>query len=68
MYVADTRSAWPSNLLAMSGRQMCSYVRAPDSRVISCCDADEVRVWQPSDYLPDPFSAETLLNRGSGGR
>lgn len=49
-------------------RQVMHELMAPDSRVISCCDADELRVWQPSDYLPDPFSAETLLNRGSGGR
>ena len=44
-------------------RQVMSELMAPDSRVVSCCDADEVRAWAPSDYLPDPFAAETLLNR-----
>jgi cytidine deaminase len=45
-------------------RQVMIELMGPDSQVISCCDADEVRVWTPADYLPDPFSAETLLNRG----
>jgi cytidine deaminase len=44
-------------------RQVMSELMAPDSRVVSCCDGDEARAWAPSDYLPDPFSAETLLNR-----
>lgn len=49
-------------------RQVMHELMAPDSRVISCCDADEVRVWRPADYLPDPFSAGTLLNRNPGRR
>lgn len=49
-------------------RQVMLELMAPDSRVISCCGADEVRVWKPEDYLPDPFSAQTLLNRGSSRR
>lgn len=49
-------------------RQVMLELMAPESRVISCCDTDEVRVWRPPDHLPDPFSAETLLNRERGQR
>ena len=35
---------------------------APDGRVISCCDGEETRSWTGPEYLPDPFSADALLN------
>ena len=44
-------------------RQVMHELMAPDGLVVSCCDADEVRTWTRSDYLPEPFSAEVLLNR-----
>lgn len=44
-------------------RQVMHELMAPDALVVSCCDADEVRTWTRSDYLPDPFSAEVLLGR-----
>ena len=44
-------------------RQVMHELMAPDGLVVSCCDADEMRTWNRSDYLPEPFSAEVLLNR-----
>ena len=29
--------------------------------VLSFCDGDAVRSWSASDYLPDPFTPESLL-------
>jgi cytidine deaminase len=49
-------------------RQVMHELMAPDSLVVSCCDTDEVRAWEPSDYLPDPFRAEVLLGRDSTRR
>jgi cytidine deaminase len=44
-------------------RQVMQELMAPDGLVVSCCDGDERRAWSRSDYLPDPFSADVLLNR-----
>lgn len=43
-------------------RQVMHELMAPDGRVISCCDGEETRSWAGSEYLPDPFSADVLLN------
>lgn len=42
-------------------RQVMHELMAPDSLVVSCCDADEVKSWTHADYLPDPFSGDVLL-------
>jgi cytidine deaminase len=42
-------------------RQVMHELMAPDSLVVSCCDADEVKSWAHADYLPDPFSGDVLL-------
>jgi hypothetical protein len=34
---------------------------APDSLVYSFGDGDEYRVWSANEYLPDPFTPESLL-------
>jgi len=36
-------------------RQVMHELMAADSRVISCCDNDEFRVWARHEYLPDAF-------------
>jgi cytidine deaminase len=42
-------------------RQVMHELMGEGSIVVSCCDADETRVWDHSDYLPDPFVPESLL-------
>lgn len=42
-------------------RQVMHELMAHESKVISCCDGDDRRVWAPSEYLPDPFVPEALL-------
>jgi cytidine deaminase len=41
-------------------RQVMRELMSEDSRVVSCCDTDEIRVWSAADYLPDPFTPESL--------
>ena len=41
-------------------RQVMRELMSADSVVYSCCDADEIRSWSASDYLPDPFTPENL--------
>ena len=36
-------------------RQVMHELMAADSRVISCCDNDEFRVWARHEHLPDAF-------------
>ena len=36
-------------------RQVMQELMAEESEVISCCDGDAIRVWAPSEYLPDHF-------------
>jgi len=36
-------------------RQVMQELMAEDSEVVSCCDGSAIRVWAPSDYLPDHF-------------
>jgi cytidine deaminase len=42
-------------------RQVMRELMAADSRVLSCCDTEEVRKWSAADYLPDPFTPESLV-------
>ena len=42
-------------------RQVMRELMSEDSRVYSFCDTDESRSWSASDYLPDPFTPESLL-------
>lgn len=42
-------------------RQVMRELMSEDSRVYSFCDTDESRAWSASDYLPDPFTADSLL-------
>lgn len=41
-------------------RQVMRELMAADSEVWSTCDGDEVRRWNASEYLPDPFTPESL--------
>lgn len=41
-------------------RQVMHELMAADSRVVSCCDSDETRTWSAKEYLPDPFTPESL--------
>ena len=41
-------------------RQVMHELMAPNSRVIACCDSDETRSWTAQEYLPDPFTPESL--------
>lgn len=41
-------------------RQVMRELMSEDSRVWSFCDGDAVRSWSASDYLPDPFTPESL--------
>ena len=36
-------------------RQVMHEMMAPDSRVISCSDGDDFRVWARNEHLPDAF-------------
>ena len=36
-------------------RQVMHEMMAEDSRVISCCDTDEFKVWARHEHLPDAF-------------
>lgn len=36
-------------------RQVMHEMMAPDSRVIACCDGDDIKTWSPQQYLPDAF-------------
>jgi cytidine deaminase len=36
-------------------RQVMHEMMAEDSRVISCCDSNEIRVWARHEHLPDAF-------------
>ena len=42
-------------------RQVMRELMSADSRVVSCCDTEEVRKWSADDYLPDPFTPESLV-------
>jgi cytidine deaminase len=42
-------------------RQVMRELMSADSRVVSCCDTEEVRKWSAADYLPDPFTPESLV-------
>lgn len=42
-------------------RQVMRELMSEDSRVYSFCDTDESRSWSAADYLPDPFTPESLL-------
>ena len=42
-------------------RQVMRELMSADSRVVSCCDTEEVRQWSAADYLPDPFTPESLV-------
>ena len=42
-------------------RQVMRELMSEESRVYSFCDTDESRSWSASDYLPDPFTPESLL-------
>lgn len=41
-------------------RQVMRELMSEGSRVYSFCDGDAVRSWTASDYLPDPFTPESL--------
>jgi cytidine deaminase len=41
-------------------RQVMRELMSADSRVVSCCDTDATRHWSAEDYLPDPFTPESL--------
>lgn len=41
-------------------RQVMRELMSEDSVVYSFCDTDEVRSWSAADYLPDPFTPESL--------
>lgn len=42
-------------------RQVMRELMSEDSRVYSFCDTDESRSWSAADYLPDPFTPDSLL-------
>ena len=42
-------------------RQVMRELMSPESRVYSFGDGDAYRVWSASEYLPDPFTPESLL-------
>ena len=42
-------------------RQVMRELMSANSRVVSCCDTEEVRKWSADDYLPDPFTPESLV-------
>lgn len=42
-------------------RQVMRELMSPDSRVYSFGDGDAYRVWSADEYLPDPFTPESLL-------
>ena len=42
-------------------RQVMRELMAEDSRVYSFADGDAYRVWTADEYLPDPFTPESLL-------
>lgn len=41
-------------------RQVMKELMSVDSTVWSTCDSDQVRCWSASEYLPDPFTPESL--------
>lgn len=41
-------------------RQVMRELMSGHSRVVSCCDTDTTRQWSAEDYLPDPFTPESL--------
>lgn len=41
-------------------RQVMHELMAIESRVISCCDKDELRVWARDEHLPDAFAFPRL--------
>ena len=41
-------------------RQVMRELMAEDSRVWSTCDSDDLRCWSAAEYLPDPFTPESL--------
>jgi len=42
-------------------RQVMRELMSPESRVYSFGDGDAYRVWSANEYLPDPFTPESLL-------
>jgi cytidine deaminase len=43
-------------------RQVMHELMGEDSLVVSCCDTDEIKIWNRSEHLPDPFVPEVLLS------
>jgi cytidine deaminase len=43
-------------------RQVMHELMAENSVVVSCCDTDDVMAWTRSEYLPDAFTPESLLD------
>jgi cytidine deaminase len=41
-------------------RQVMCELLSPAALVISCCDGEAIRQWSASEYLPDPFDADSL--------
>lgn len=41
-------------------RQVMRELMSENSRVWSLCDSDAIRSWSATDYLPDPFTPESL--------
>jgi len=41
-------------------RQVMHELMSAESEVISCCDTGQKRTWARQDYLPDPFTPESL--------
>ena len=42
-------------------RQVMQELMAPESRVVSSCDGDDIREWLGAEHLPQPFSRDALL-------
>ena len=36
-------------------RQVMHEMMSEESRVISCCDSNDMKIWSRNDYLPDAF-------------
>lgn len=41
-------------------RQVMSELMAENSTVVSCCDGTQTRSWSKQEYLPDPFTPDSL--------
>jgi cytidine deaminase len=49
-------------------RQVMHELMAADSLVVSCCDGEAIRSWRREDYLPDPFTPDSLTRDTAGER